>query len=127
MAGDRGVPIFSGVGVALLTLFDEGGNVDVQATAEHAARLVDLGVKAVAVLGTTGEPWLLSEQERVDLIEACRSAVPAEVPVIAGTGHPDIEGAVRLTRDAKSAGAVVAGCRGSEALLRGCRAGGAGV
>ena len=29
MAGDQGAPIFSGVGVALLTLFDEGGNVDV--------------------------------------------------------------------------------------------------
>ena len=81
--------------VALLTLFDEGGNLDVQATAEHAARLVDLGMEAVAVLGTTGEPLLLTEQERVDLIEACRSTVPAEVPVIAGTGHPDIEGAVR--------------------------------
>jgi 4-hydroxy-tetrahydrodipicolinate synthase len=60
------------------------------------------------VLGTTGEPWLLSERERVDLIEACRSAVPDEVPVIAGTGYPDIEGAVRLTRDAKSAGADAA-------------------
>jgi 4-hydroxy-tetrahydrodipicolinate synthase len=108
MAGDRGAPIFSGVGVALVTLFDEGGSLDVQATAEHAARLVDLGVKAVTVLGTTGEPWLLTEQERVDLIEACRSTVPAEVPVIVGTGHPDIEGAVRLTRDAKSAGADAA-------------------
>jgi dihydrodipicolinate synthase/N-acetylneuraminate lyase len=38
MTGDGGAPIFSGVGVALVTLFDEGGNLDVQATAEHAAR-----------------------------------------------------------------------------------------
>ena len=75
MAEERGAPIFSGVGVALLTLFDEGGSLDVQATAEHAARLVDLGVKAVAVLGTTGEPWLLTERERVDLVEEGRAPI----------------------------------------------------
>ena len=37
--------IFSGVGVALLTLFDDRGEVNAAATAEHAARLVELGVQ----------------------------------------------------------------------------------
>ena len=35
---------FTGVGVALVTLFDEEGEIDAPATADHAARLVDAGV-----------------------------------------------------------------------------------
>ena len=34
--------MFTGVGVALVTLFDSSGAVDAPATAEHAARLVEL-------------------------------------------------------------------------------------
>ena len=54
--GDRKDPLFRGVGVALVTLFDEHGEIDAPATAAHAAGLVDLGVRAVLVAGTTGEP-----------------------------------------------------------------------
>ena len=48
-------PVFRGVGVALVTLFDANGELDAPATAELAVRLVDLGVRAVLVAGTTGE------------------------------------------------------------------------
>jgi len=44
-------PIFNGVGVALLTIFDSSQNLDAGATAELASRLVDLGVRAVLVAG----------------------------------------------------------------------------
>src|SRR6266545_3618541 len=47
-------PLWRGVAVALVTLFDEGGAVDVPATAAHAARLVELGVRAVLVAGSAG-------------------------------------------------------------------------
>src|SRR5690606_634773 len=46
---------FRGVGVALVTLFDDEGEIDAPATADHAARLVDAGVGAVLVAGSTGE------------------------------------------------------------------------
>ena len=48
-------PLFSGVGVALVTLFQDDGTLDAAATAGHAARLVELGIRAVVVAGTTGE------------------------------------------------------------------------
>jgi dihydrodipicolinate synthase/N-acetylneuraminate lyase len=101
-------PLFDGVGVALVTLFDDEGGLLVEATAEHAARLAGLGVKAITLAGTTGEPWLLTEEERVALIGACRARVPAEVPVIAGTGHPDVAIAQRMTAAAQDAGADAA-------------------
>ncbi|MGH9286064.1 MAG: dihydrodipicolinate synthase family protein, partial [Acidimicrobiales bacterium] len=54
-AARRVTPPFRGVGVALVTLFDERGGLDAGATADHAARLVELGVAAVVVAGSTGE------------------------------------------------------------------------
>jgi 4-hydroxy-tetrahydrodipicolinate synthase len=98
-------PLFTGVGVALATQFDETGEVDAKATAAHAATLVDLGIRAVVVAGSTGEAAALTAGERVDLLTEVRRAVPAGVPVVAGTGGPSARQAAALTRDARDAGA----------------------
>jgi len=98
-------PLFRGVGVALITLFDAQGAPDVAATAAHAARVVQRGVRAVLLAGTTGEFWALSETDRVELIQAVRSVLPSEVPVLAGTGADDTATAARLTSAAVTAGA----------------------
>jgi 4-hydroxy-tetrahydrodipicolinate synthase len=98
-------PLFTGVGVALATLFDSDGEVDAKATAEHAATLAGLGVRAVVVAGSTGEAAALTAGERVALLTETRRAVPAGVPVIAGTGGPSARQAAALTRDAREAGA----------------------
>jgi 4-hydroxy-tetrahydrodipicolinate synthase len=98
-------PLFRGVGVALATLFDDHGEVDAKATADHAATLVDLGVRGVVVAGSTGEANALTAEERVALLTETRRAVPAGVPVIAGTGGPSARQAAALTRAARGAGA----------------------
>jgi len=98
-------PLFTGVGVALVTLFDEDGEIDVAATAAHAADLVERGVRAVLVSGSTGEAAALSAEERVLLLEGVRDAVPDHVPVLAGTGAPSARQAVALTLSAKEHGA----------------------
>src|SRR5215472_2452461 len=77
---------FSGVGVALVMIFGADGGVDEVATARHAEGLARRGMRAVLVNGSTGEAGTLTDAERVALIQAVRKAVPAEVPVIAGTG-----------------------------------------
>lgn len=100
-------PIFQGVGVALLTCFDDRGGLDTVATADHAARLVDHGVRAVVVAGTTGEAAALDRRERAALLDAVRRAVP-DVPVIAGTGAPASRDAAVLTADAAEHGADAA-------------------
>ena len=98
-------PLFTGVGVALATLFDEAGELDAKATAGHAATLVELGVRAVVVAGSTGEAAALTAEERIDLVTEVRRAVPAGVPVVAGTGAPSARQAAALTRQARDAGA----------------------
>lgn len=97
--------VFEGVGVALVTLFDDEGDLDAAATAAHAARLVELGVRAVVVAGTTGEAAALSFAERDELLAAVRDAVDGVVPVIAGTGAPSARQAADLTARARDGGA----------------------
>ena len=98
-------PLFTGAGVALVTLFDDGGEVDAKATAEHAATLVELGMRAVVVAGSTGEAASLTDAERIALLTEVRRAVPADTPVIAGTGAPSRRQAAALTRAAADHGA----------------------
>lgn len=98
-------PLFRGAGVALVSLFNPSGMLDVPATVEHAVRVVERGVQAVLVAGTTGEFWSLSDDERVALVHAARAALPREIPVIAGTGAEDAATAARLTSAAVGAGA----------------------
>jgi 4-hydroxy-tetrahydrodipicolinate synthase len=97
--------LFTGVGVALLTLLTADGNVDSEATAGRAAELVSRGVQAVLACGTTGEPATLTDAERRGVISAVRAAVPPEIPVLAGTGATSAARAAELTAQAVGAGA----------------------
>jgi dihydrodipicolinate synthase/N-acetylneuraminate lyase len=63
-------PLFTGVGVALVTLFDEDHRLDTAATADLAVRLTDLGMRSVLVAGTTGEASALDRDERRALVAA---------------------------------------------------------
>lgn len=99
-------PIFTGVGVALLTVFTEDLAVDAGATADLAATLVDRGVDAVLLAGTTGEAAALAPDERIVLIDAVRGALdPDGPPLVVGTGAPSAHQAVTLTRAACDHGA----------------------
>jgi 4-hydroxy-tetrahydrodipicolinate synthase len=69
----------------LVTFFDGHGEVDVSGTARHAARLVEAGIQAVVVGGTTGESDALTLDERVALVAAVKEACP-DVPLVAGAG-----------------------------------------
>ncbi|HEY7072033.1 MAG TPA: dihydrodipicolinate synthase family protein [Acidimicrobiales bacterium] len=98
-------PPFTGVGVALVTLFDRDGELDAAATAEHAVRLVDAGIRGVLVSGTTGEAAALDADERSALLKAVREAVGDRAPVVAGTGAPSARQAVALSQRAAAEGA----------------------
>jgi 4-hydroxy-tetrahydrodipicolinate synthase len=98
-------PLFTGVGVALVTLFSADGDLQTKATADLAAQLTDLGVRALLVNGTTGEAATLTPEERDELVGAVRAAAPADVPVIAGTGAATGRRAAELTERAFGSGA----------------------
>ena len=97
--------LFTGVGVALVTLLDDAGGVDADATGAFAAELADRGMQAVLACGTTGEAGALTDAERVAVIRAVREALPAGIQVLAGTGAASPERAAELTAAAVGAGA----------------------
>jgi 4-hydroxy-tetrahydrodipicolinate synthase len=102
---DLTMDLWRGVAVALVTLFDDEGRVDVTATAAHAARLTAEGVGAVLVAGSTGEADALTDVERGELVSAVRAALPAAVPVVAGAGGAWVGDAAARTAAAVAAGA----------------------
>lgn len=79
-------PVFTGVAAAVVTFFDEHGHVDNNATAGHARHLVDRGVRAIVVAGSTGEASHLSMKERLVLFDAVKQEIGTEVPILLGTG-----------------------------------------
>ncbi len=99
---------FRGIGVALLTLFDNNGDLLAEQTAHLAERLVsESSVAAVVISGTTGEAMALEEWERISLLREVRAVIPSKlgVPLIAGTGAPSARQAARMTERAAAEGA----------------------
>ncbi|PSP78631.1 dihydrodipicolinate synthase family protein [Halobacteriales archaeon QS_1_68_20] len=95
-----------GLGVPLVTPFDEDGGVDQDRLRELVAWVTDRGVDFLVPCGSTSEAPLLSVDERTRVIDVVADA--ADVPVLAGTGHAGYRETVRQTRRAVEAGADAA-------------------
>lgn len=98
-------PLWRGVAVALVTFFDDDGGVDHAATAAHANHLLEHGIRAVLVAGSTGEADALTDTERVTLVTAVRQVLPTDIPVLAGAGGAWTGEAVARVGSAVDAGA----------------------
>jgi len=97
---------FGAVLSALITPFTAAGDVDVEATAQLAVRLVDeSGHDGLVVSGTTGESPTTSDQEKDRVLRAVLEAVGDRAHVLAGVGTNDTAHSVELARAAEKAGA----------------------
>ena len=93
---------FGRVLTAMLTPFDDNGDLDIDAAVSLAKFLVEEGNDGLVIAGTTGESATLSIDEKLSLFEAITSAVT--VPVIAGTTGSNTRQDVGLTAEASSLG-----------------------
>jgi len=94
-----------GIIPAMITPFTESGEIDVSGIKATVDFLVDSGVSGILCNGSTGEAIVLTREERIKVTEATVSAAKGRVQVIAGTGAPSTNETIRLTQDAKTAGA----------------------
>ena len=78
-----------GVGVALVTPFNEQKEINFLEFEKVINYVIDGGVDNVVVLGTTGESVTLSKAEKQDSINKCVEVTNKRVPVIAGFGGND--------------------------------------
>jgi 4-hydroxy-tetrahydrodipicolinate synthase len=90
---------------AMITPFDDDGDLDVDAARALARHLIGNGSDGLVLAGTTGECPTLTDAERIELTEAIVDEVGGEATVIVGTGTYDTRHSVHLTRDALRAGA----------------------
>jgi 4-hydroxy-tetrahydrodipicolinate synthase len=95
-------PTFGRVITAMVTPFDERGDLDLDAAAELAQWLVETGSDGLVLAGTTGESPALSDSECLALFRRVRDAVT--VPLLAGAGSNHTAHAVELTRRATETG-----------------------
>ncbi len=98
------MPHFGRVLSAMVTPFDEEGELDLDVAAELARYLQSNGHDGLVIAGTTGEAPTLNDDERLSLFEAVIGAVT--IPVVAGTGTYDTRHSVHLTKQAKALGAA---------------------
>ena len=85
---------------AMLTPFDQGGQVDYAQARRLAQALVDSGSNGLVVAGTTGESPTLSRQEKLRLFGEVKEAVGDRAAVVAGTGNYSTAESVELSEEA---------------------------
>ena len=105
LKADLGADIFGSVCVAMVTPFDSDGELDVVAGRDLAAHLVEQGIDALVLAGTTGESPTTTDEEKVALLKAVREEVGDKAHIIAGAGSNDTLHAVAMAKSAAEAGA----------------------
>jgi 4-hydroxy-tetrahydrodipicolinate synthase len=89
---------------AMVTPFDEDGEVDLAEAGRIAQFLVARGNDGVIVAGSTGEGTALDDEERLALFAAVKKALGSSGTVIAGTGDNNTRHSVELTKRAEACG-----------------------
>lgn len=75
-----------GTGVALITPFKKDGSVDFNALEKLINHIIENGVQYIVSLGTTGEPPVLSKEEKLEVLNFTYTVIKDRVPVIVGIG-----------------------------------------
>ncbi|WP_121612337.1 4-hydroxy-tetrahydrodipicolinate synthase [Mesobacillus foraminis] len=89
---------------AMVTPFDELGEIDFHATKHLINHLIQTGTEGLVVAGTTGESPTLTSEEKLDLFKFVVEVVDGRVPVIAGTGSNNTRASIALTKAAEATG-----------------------
>ncbi|HVE44361.1 MAG TPA: 4-hydroxy-tetrahydrodipicolinate synthase [Gammaproteobacteria bacterium] len=91
--------------VAIVTPMHTDGSIDKKALAELVDWHIQSGTAGIVTTGTTGESVTLDADEQYDLVSTIVKQVNKRMPVIAGTGTSSTKQTLKLTENAKRAGA----------------------
>ena len=80
-----------GIIVPILTPMDENEQINLPVLREQIERMIVGGVNGIFPLGTNGEAYILSEKEKLEVLETAIDQVAGRVPVYAGE-HPPKQG-----------------------------------
>src|SRR5215212_7327155 len=97
--------MFDGLMPAMVTPFDNRGEVDLDATEAIIGRFIEADVSGISPLGSTGEATHLTFDERKRFAEEVVRIAAGRVPLVVGVGSSGTAEAVELARHAEGAGA----------------------
>ncbi|MBO0455634.1 4-hydroxy-tetrahydrodipicolinate synthase [Enterococcus hulanensis] len=86
----------TGIITAMVTPLSENG-IDEAATRKLVNKLINDGVHGLFILGTNGEFYALSEEEKLTLVKIVVDEAAGRVPIFAGSGGISTEAVIQLT------------------------------
>ena len=95
---------FKGVYTALITPMHDDGRIDHESLARLVGHLQGQGVKGFYVGGSTGEGFILSKEERQEVLETVVRAAEGKSTIIAHIGAIGTEATIELARHAERQG-----------------------
>ncbi|MFG6115362.1 4-hydroxy-tetrahydrodipicolinate synthase [Halobacillus sp. MO56] len=95
---------FGQVLTAMVTPFDQNGEIDFNAARTLVNYLIANGSDGLVVAGTTGESPTLTDAEKLELFRFVAQVADGRAAVIAGTGSNNTRASIELTRQAEQTG-----------------------
>lgn len=96
----------AGVWCPAITFFNHADDtIDFDAQTKYFSYLAKTGLAGLVILGTNSEAFLLTREERYQLISTARAAVGPDFPLMAGIGSHSTKQSLEFAHDAANAGA----------------------
>ena len=97
--------IFTGVGVAIVTPFNEDESINYDKLDQLIDYHCNNGTDSIIICGTTGESATMSEKEHMECVKFAIERTKERLPIIAGTGSNCTRTAIDMSKEAASYGA----------------------
>lgn len=94
----------NGIIVPMLTPMNHDESINYGEIDNQVERFIDNGIHGIFCLGTNGEFYALSYEEKLKVIERTVKASNGRVPIYAGTGCITTEETIKLTKEAENLG-----------------------
>ncbi len=95
--------LFKGCGTAISTPFNESG-VNLKEFEKLVESQIQNKVDAIIVCGTTGESSTMTNDEKIETINAAVKTANGRIPIIAGTGGNNTKQVIEMSKQAESLG-----------------------
>ena len=95
--------LFTGVGTAIATPFDENG-VNLKEFKRLLENQIENNVDAIIVCGTTGEASTMTMDEKIATIKCAVETCKGKIPVIAGSGSNNTLAAIEMSKKCEELG-----------------------
>lgn len=101
------MPQIKGIIVPIVTPMTDDEEINTDELRKQIERMISAGIHGIFVFGTNGEGYILSEDEKKEILSVCIEQVHGRVPVYAGTGCISTAETIRMSKWAEKAGADV--------------------